>query len=103
MPKPAIFAGFCTDFSEFIGVTSMSDNSTPHPATSDELAEALSFALRFNGRKSFPQSNALMARITAEHLVRHLARCGFEVTRRVTSASPSTSGHSHPLSNKPPE
>lgn len=79
----------------------MNDVSKPRPATTDELAEALSFALRFNGRKSFPQSHALMARVTAEHLVQHLLRCGFEITRRPATAAPSTSGHGHPLAGKP--
>ncbi len=75
----------------------MSDHSKPRLATPEELAEALSFALRFNGRRSFPQSTALMARITAEHLVQHLVRSGFEVTKRPAATAPSTSAHSHPL------
>ena len=37
-----------------------------------------------------------MARITAEHLARHLERCGFELTRRPDAAAPSTSQHGHP-------
>jgi hypothetical protein len=73
-----------------------SDDKPPRPASAEELAEALSFALRFNGRKAFPQSNALMARITAEHLVQHLLRSGFELTRRPGGVAPSTSGHGHP-------
>jgi hypothetical protein len=79
----------------------MTDDSNPKPATAEELAEALSFALRFNGRKQFPQSHALMARVTAEHLVQHLLRCGFEITRKPAAAAPSTSGHGHPLVDKP--
>ncbi len=75
----------------------MNDDSKPRPATAEELAEALSFALRFNGRKPFPQSHVLMARVTAEHLVQHLHRCGFEVTKRPATIAPSTSGHGHPL------
>lgn len=75
----------------------MADDPPPKPVTSEELAEALSFALRFNGRRPFPQSHALMARVTAEHLVQHLLRCGFEITRRPPATAPSTSGHGHPL------
>ena len=55
----------------------MSDRSELRPATREEIAEALSFALRFNGRRPFPQSNSMMAEITAAHLVEHLLRCGF--------------------------
>ncbi|MGI4944119.1 MAG: hypothetical protein ACRYHQ_26785, partial [Janthinobacterium lividum] len=36
-------------------------------ATKDELVETLSYALRFNGSRAFPQASTLMARITAEH------------------------------------
>ena len=39
----------------------MSDRSELRPATPEEIAEALSFALRFKGRRPFPQSNTLMA------------------------------------------
>lgn len=81
----------------------MSDQSKPRPATTEEIAEALSFALRFNGRKPFPQSHALMARVTAEHLVQHLLRCGFEVSKRPAAAAPSTSGHGHPLDGRSEE
>ena len=46
-------------------------------ASDEEVVDALSFGLRFDGRKPFAQASSLMARITAEHLVKHLARCGF--------------------------
>ena len=39
----------------------MSDRSGLRPATPEEIAEALSFALRFKGRRPFTQSNTLMA------------------------------------------
>ena len=44
----------------------MSDPSKLRPATPDEFVEALSFALRFKGRKPFAQAGSLMAQITAE-------------------------------------
>lgn len=75
----------------------MTDDPKSRPATAEELAEALSFALRFNGRKAFAQSHALMARVTAEHLVQHLLRCGFEISKGAADPAPSTSGHAHPL------
>ena len=59
----------------------MSDRSELRPATPEEIAEALSFALRFKGRRPFPQSNSLMAEITAVHLVEHLLRCGFQLMK----------------------
>jgi hypothetical protein len=38
---------------------------------------ALSFALRFDGRKAWHKGDELMARITAEHLIKHLELAGF--------------------------
>jgi len=75
----------------------MSDDSPPlRPATEQEVVETLSFGLRFDGRKPFAQASSLMARITAEHLARHLRRCGFEISKRPDAAAPSTSHHGHP-------
>ncbi len=65
-------------------------------ASRDELIETLSYALRFNGSRVFPQASTLMARITAEHLATHLERAGFELTRRPVTPAPSTSAHGHP-------
>jgi hypothetical protein len=47
------------------------------PATAADVAEALSFALRYNGRKRVHHADEMMARITAERLVEHLTRSGF--------------------------
>lgn len=63
------------------------------PATAEEIAEALSFGLRFNGGRPFPQSSMLMAQITAEHLVKHLQRCGFVLMKQPDAAAPSTDPH----------
>ena len=41
----------------------------------------------------------VMARVTAERLVRHLERSGYVLMRRPTSAAPSTRGHRHPNSD----
>ena len=74
----------------------MTDHPDLRPATPEEIAEALSFALRFNGRRPFPQANTLMAEITAAHLVEHLQRCGFLVHERAgrdrTECEPSSQG-----------
>lgn len=74
----------------------MTDGSKPHPATPEEIAEALSFALRFDGRRPFPQSSSLMAQITAAHLVRHLQRCGFQLMKSPNAIAPSASHHAGP-------
>ena len=71
----------------------MSNRSELRPATPEEIAEALSFALRFKGRKPFPQSNSLMAQITAAHLVEHLQRCGFRLMKGPDAIAPNASHH----------
>jgi len=53
-----------------------------HPADPDDLCQALAFALTHDGRRQFKTSSESMARITAEHLVRHLGMSGFVVMRR---------------------
>jgi len=71
----------------------MTDQSDLRPASRQEAAEALSFALRFKGRRPFPQSNTLMAEITAEHLLEHLERCGFRLMKVPDAVAPSASRH----------
>lgn len=41
------------------------DTSQLHPATADEIAEALAFALRYDGRKRVHDADQAMGRITA--------------------------------------
>jgi hypothetical protein len=81
----------------------MTDRSELRPATPEEIAEALSFALRFNGRKPFPQSSSLMAQITAAHLVQHLQRCGFQLMKSPDAIAPSTSRHMRKPDREPNE
>jgi len=57
----------------------MSDTPKLRPATRDELAQSLSFALRFNGRKREHGADEIMAQITAERLIAHLERSGYVV------------------------
>jgi|SRR5271166_3344077 len=52
------------------------------PATPDDLASALAFALRFQGRKRAHNADEIMAEIVAERLVDHLERAGFVVMKR---------------------
>ena len=78
----------------------MIDHSELRPATPEEVAEAPSFALRFKGRRPFPQSNSLMAEITAAHLVEHLQRCGFQLMKSPDAVAPDASHHPR---STPPE
>jgi hypothetical protein len=60
----------------------MTDTPPLTPATTDDLAESLAFALRWNGRKRVHDADAMMARITAERLVEHLRQSGFVVMKK---------------------
>jgi hypothetical protein len=60
----------------------MPDDPRLTPATADDLKDALAFALRFDGRKRTHTGDELMARITAERLVKYLEQSGFVVMRR---------------------
>jgi hypothetical protein len=59
------------------------------PADPDELAAALAFALKFEGRKRQHDADAFMADIVAKRLVRYLERARFVVMKR-----PPLGGHS---------
>jgi hypothetical protein len=69
----------------------MSDTSPLRPATPDEIATALSFALRYRGRKRVFDADDAMARITADRLVRHLEASGFVVMKKPPGEAPTTS------------
>jgi hypothetical protein len=47
------------------------------PADPEDLAAALAFALKFEGRKRWHDADSFMADIVAKRLVRHLERAGF--------------------------
>lgn len=72
------------------------DKRTLHPATIGDLEDSLSFALRYEGRKRVHTADDVMARVTAERLVRHLQQSGYVLMRRPAAEAPSTSGHKHP-------
>jgi hypothetical protein len=61
---------------------------TLHPASPQEVADALSFALRFNRGKRDHGADDAMSRITADRLIEHLRMCGFVVMKR-----PGLGGH----------
>ena len=57
----------------------VSDTPKLRPATRDERAQSLSFALRFKGRNREHGADEIMANITAGRLIEHLERSGFVV------------------------
>ena len=63
------------------------------PATAAEIADSLSFALRYDGRRRVHHADDAMARITADRLVTHLERSGFVLMKRPDTAAPTTSHH----------
>lgn len=83
------------------GKISLSSAPDLRPATREEVADALSFALRFDGRRPFTQSISAMAHITAAHLVEHLERCGFVLMKHPDASAPSVSHHLHAPERKP--
>jgi hypothetical protein len=69
----------------------MSEPPDLRPTTADEITQTLSFALRYRGRKRVHDADDVMARITAERLVRHLEASGFVVMKKPPGAAPATS------------
>ncbi|GBR00118.1 hypothetical protein AA23498_3615 [Acetobacter nitrogenifigens DSM 23921 = NBRC 105050] len=70
------------------------------PATSEEIADALMHALRYDGRRRVHDADELMAFLVAERLVSHLQRCGFRLMRVQNLALPDTSYHRHPNADR---
>ena len=68
----------------------MSETPPLRPATADEIADALSFALRYQGRKRVHHADDVMARITAERLVQHLEGSGFVLMKGPPRGAPTT-------------
>jgi hypothetical protein len=52
------------------------------PASPEDIADAIAFALRFRGRKRMHDADELMSRLVAERLVEFLAKAGFVVMQR---------------------
>jgi hypothetical protein len=52
------------------------------PADPQDLASALAFALRFQGRKRVHNADEFIADIVAKRLVEHLERSGFVVMKK---------------------
>jgi hypothetical protein len=59
------------------------DPAKLRPVDPDDIRQTLAYALSFNGRrKRFRQADGLMAEITADHLAKHLERCGYVIMRK---------------------
>jgi hypothetical protein len=52
------------------------------PADPRDLADAVAFALRFEGRRRVHSADEYTAAIAAERVVRHLERAGFVVMKK---------------------
>ncbi len=52
------------------------------PADPSDLADALAYALRYQGRKRVHNAHEIMAEMVAKRLVEHLQRAGFVVMKR---------------------
>jgi hypothetical protein len=65
------------------------------PATPDDLADALAFALRYSGRKQVRDSGEIMARIVADRLVEHLERSGYVIMKKPPAMGAAALGRGH--------
>jgi hypothetical protein len=65
------------------------------PADTKDLADAIAFALRFEGRKRVHQADEYMAAIAAERVVRYLERAGFVVMKRPPIGGHAAIGRGH--------
>jgi len=62
------------------------------PADPADVADALAYALRYDGKRRVHHADDAMARITAEYLIRHLERAGLVLLRSEPAAAPTTAG-----------
>ncbi len=61
----------------------MTDQPEPlSPASPEDLARSLAFALRFSGRKRIHDADEYMADIVARRLVEHLRLSGYVVMKK---------------------
>jgi hypothetical protein len=70
----------------------MTNVSTLRSTALAEVADALAYALLYDGKRRVHHADDVMARITAERLIRHLERSGFVLMRREPGAAPTTAG-----------
>ena len=60
----------------------MPDDENLTPATAADVAEALAFALRFQGRKRVHDADEVTSVIVAERLLEHLEHSGFVLMKK---------------------
>ena len=60
------------------------------PATPDDLADSLAFALLFDGRKRKHDADEFMARMVAKRLVQYLQGAGFVVMKKPPAVGAAT-------------
>jgi hypothetical protein len=65
------------------------------PASHEDVAHALAFALRYSGRNRVHDSAEIMAAIVAKRLVEHLDRCGFVLMRKPPDFGGAQLGRGH--------
>jgi hypothetical protein len=73
----------------------MPDADRLTPASAEDLADALAFALRYSGRKRTHDAGEMMAAIVAKRLVEHLERAGFVVMKKPPIGGGAAIGRGH--------
>jgi hypothetical protein len=71
------------------------DPNAQSPATFEDVADALAFALRFQGRKRVHNADELMSAIVAKRLVERLERSGFVVMKKSPIRGGAALGRGH--------
>jgi hypothetical protein len=69
-------------FSQFDYPARMPDDENLTPATAADVADALTFAGSFQGRKRVHNADEFMSVIVAERLVEHLERSGLVIMKK---------------------
>jgi hypothetical protein len=75
----------------------MPDDQKLIPADPQDLADAIAFALKFSGRKRVHDSDAFMAKIAADRIVRRLEQARYVVMKK----SPIGGGGDNPAARTP--
>ncbi len=73
----------------------MPDADKLTPADPSDLAAALAYALRYQGRERVRKTDELMSAIVAKRLVEYLERAGFVVMKRPPIGGAATLGRGH--------
>ena len=71
------------------------DRDALSPAKAEDVADAIAFDLRFQGRKRVHNADELMSAIVAKRLVEHLERSGFAIMKRPSISGAAAIGRGH--------